>query len=456
MSTDIVIWGLIMKKQKKWALWTGLISSVVIALVALLAAFVPIKTKNGTYKSFFGAQSYSADLVEKMVITYTYDADSATIENAKDACKTIQNYLTGKGYVSASATPVGTNQIQVTLAKPSDGKALEDAMTLLGSYGVGVGSFEIKTSTSSTAESIIVGSKHVKKVSTTTSSGYYYTVVTFTDQGKALIQAAEAAAAEEGKSNSYYLFFGGSTSITGAQPFTYSQNFVNGDLYIGGFASEATAEQYQLLCEMGSLKVALNQADASDIMFENMVNVQSGLNVAQIILWSFCLAVSVAYLVIIALRHGAYAYIAAFIVNAIAISLALLLFVAMDFVELYASSIIAIAICVAVFNQLILSMFEKMRAQNNLGKDFDMSADSGYMQSLKLTIITGVSMLIIGLVSAVIFSGAIQAASTIIAVFGALSLLFILLITKWLFVALVKLFPVSKATLVWGGEKNEK
>ena len=445
-----------MKKQKKWALWTGLVSSIVIALAALLAAFLPLTTKNGTYKSFFGAQNYSTEVAEKLVVSYTYDSDSATIEDAKDACKTIQKFLNSKGYVSALAKPVGTNQIEVTIAKPSDAKALEDAMTLLGSYGVGVGSFEIKTSSSSTAESIIVGSKHVKGVSITTNAGYYYTVVTFTDKGKALIQAAEAAAASESKTNSYYLFFGGSTEITGGQAFTYSQNFVNGDLYIGGFASEKAAEQYQLLCQMGSLKVSLNQASTSDIMFENAANTSSGLNSAQIVLWSFCLAVIVAYLVIIALRHGAYAYIAAFIINAIAASLALLLFVAMDFVELYASSIIAIAISIAVFNQLILSMFDKMRAQKLLGKDFDMSADSGYVKSLKSTIITGVSMFVIGLVCAVVFSGAVQAASTIIAVFGVLSLIFVLLCTKWLFVALAKLFPITKATLVWGDEKNEK
>ena len=100
--------------------------------------------------------------------------------------------------------------------------------------------------------------------------------------------------------------------------------------------------------------------------------------------------------------------------------------------------------------------FEKMRAQKLLGKDFDMSADSGYMQNLKSTAITGVLMFVIGLVCAVVFSGAVQAASTIIAVFGVLSLIFVLLCTKWLFVALAKLFPITKATLVWGDEKNEK
>jgi len=445
-----------MKKQKKWTAWFGLVSFVVIALAAILAAFVPISGKRGIYASFFGAQKYSTELVEKMVVTYNYNADTATIGDAKKACKTIQNYLNSKGYVSATATPVGEDSIEVSLAKPQTGEDLQETMTLLGSYGIGVGAFEIKTSTSSTAEPIIIGSKHVKSVSITSSTGYYYTVVNFTDEGRALIQAAEVAAASQGKSNSYYLFFGGSSSITGSQAFTYANNFVNGDLYIGGFASESVAEQYKLLCEMGSLPVALESAKTTNITFENSVQLATKLSTNQIVLWSFCLAILVGYLLVIALRHGAYAYITAFLINAVVISLALLLFVAMDFVEIYSSSIVAIALSIAILNSFILSMFEKMRTQSLTGKDIDMCIESGYLKSITSTVVVCVTMLVVGIICAVAFSGATQAAAAIIAVFGTLTGLSVLLFEKWIIVALLKLFPKTKATLTWGGENNAK
>ena len=444
-----------MKRQKKWGYWTGLVAITVVAVFALLAAFVPINTKNGKYVSFFGGQTYSSNLTNRMTATYTYETEGATLSKAKEACQKIQKFLQGKGYVSAAAKAVGNNKIEVSLSKPTTGDGIQDALTLLGSYGVGVGSFEIKTSTDSSKESLIVGSKHVKNVSVTSSNGYYYTVVKFTKEGVALINASEAAALAGGSSNSYYLFFGGSTEITGSHAFTYTNNFIDDNLYIGGVAAQSAAEQYKLLCEMGSLPVSLNSANITDIVYEGGTGANHAFNTAQIVLWSFCLFVLVAYLLLIAIRHGVFAYVAAFLANAIVLPIALLLFVAMDFVELYGSSIAVIAICIGVLNALILAMFDKMRANKKMGKDKEMSIDSGYSKSILPSVVLCSTMFFVGLIAAIAFSGALQSAATIIAVFGVLSGLAVLTIVKWVFVALGKILPNNRITTTWEDAKND-
>ena len=443
-----------MKRQKKWATITGLAVVAVIALAAILFAFVPIKGKNGTYTSFFGAQKYSSDVTEKMVVTYTYNEDIATIADAKAACKKIQNCVAERGYVSCTASPVGANKIELSVAKPQTGADLQELITLVGASGIGVGSFEIKTSSTATDESIIIGSKHVKSIAISQTYGYYYTVVVkFNDKGKALLQAAEAAATEEGKTLSYYMFFG--SSVANSDALT-SDNFVNGDLYAGSFTNDTAAKQYKFIMEMGCLPVALESITLSDITFENSTSLTTKLNSTQIALWVFVLCVLAAYLILIALRHGAYAYISAFLSNAIVIPLALLLFSAMDFVELYSSSIIVFGLMTALFNTFILQMFEKMRAQKKLGKDIEMCIDSGFIKILMTVISVSCLLSLAGLICAVSFGGAIQSAGAIICVFAVLSALASLLLTKWLFVALLKLFPTTKSTLVWGDENNAK
>lgn len=435
-----------MKKQKKWLSWFWLSVVCVVSVAALVFAFIPMHFKNGDYHSFFGAQSYGIDLSDKMVVTYTYKTSSTgSQKDVQSACKKIESILRSKGYVSATVTPQGGDKIEVTLAKPDRGDKLQDAMTLLGSQGIGVGSLELKTENSATAKAVIVGSKHVRSISTVSNSGYYYTVVEFTQEGKNLLSAAEADAESNSKSVSYYLFFGGSSSITGGYAFTPSNNFVNGALYIGGFETAAAAEQYKLLCEAGSLKVDLNAARVSDINYQT----NSMATIGRIVLWVFALAVVVAFLVLIGVRHGAYAFVAAFISNAISISVALLLSVAMPWIEVSGASIVVFAICLAVLNINVLSMFERMRSEKLLGKEFDMSVDSGYNKSLFSTIAVGVAMLIGGLICAVAFSGSVQVCATFVAIFGVLNVLSTIGISKGVFNWLVSIAAPNKHTVVW-------
>lgn len=436
-----------MKKQKTWVSWTWLALAFTIFVGAIFAAFVPIHTNKGDYRSFFGAIKYSTTLSDTIKVTYNYKSpDGVTNPNVKSACKQIESVLSKNGFVSATATQVGSNKITVTLAKPNNSTDLQSAMALLGSNGIGTGGFEIKVENKSTAESIIVGSKHVKKVSILSNSGYYYTVVEFTEEGKQLLSVAESS----GSSVKYYLFFGGSSSITGGYAFTQDNNFVDGNLYIGGFADESTAEQYQLMCQMGSLPVELQSASVRDI---NYINTSS--NTTRIVMWSFVLAVIVAFTIAIAVRHGVYAFVAALTTNGLIATTTLLLMAIMPWVEVGVSTLAIIAISLSIANFGILAMFERMRNQHLGGKDTELSIDVGYTKSLLPTILTALIAFVLGLFTAVAFTGAVQAMGTVVAIISLLSGALIPSATYGIFACQYRVGKTNRHTLAWEAHKHE-
>ena len=441
-----------MRKQKLWVSWLELSLVCLLFFCTIIAAFVPIKFSSGEYYSFFGAQTYSSDLSDKLVVTYSYKSTSNTDKSSvDDACKTIEKILHNKGYASAIVTALGSDQIKVEMAKPDRGDQLQDAFSLLGNQGIGVGNFELKTENTADAEPLLTGSEHIKKISIVSNSGYYYTVVEFTTEGKSLLNNFQSVAESEGKSVSYYLYFGGSSEITGGYAFTPSSNFVNGDLYIGGFEDIEYAEQYKLMLDIGSLKINLNSATALDINSENNITK----NFSRIMLWSVSLFFIVMFILVIGIRHGLFAFVVSLINNVFIVALILLLSIAMRWVELSSIGLITWAICLSVFNLCLLFMFEKMRHEKQIGKDLSMSIDSGYMKSLLPTIGIGVLMFFIGLFCAVAFEGQIRVISTIISMFGVLTIFFVLCCAKGIFNWLIKVGRVNKRTISWGADNND-
>ena len=441
-----------MKRNNKLKRWIWFIGAAAVSIVTLVFAFIPMQFPKGEYYSFFGAQRYGIDLSDKIVVTYTYTTTAENTEkDVESACNKIEDLLHDEGYISATAVALGSNKIEVTVAKPDKGEQLQNVLQLVGSQGIGVGSLELKTENSSTAEALLKGSKHVKNVSVISSSGYYYTVIEFTAEGKALLSAYESQAASSSKTVSYYLYFGGSNSITGGYAFTPSSNFVNNSLYIGGFETADTAETYKLICEAGSLKVNLNSASIRDINYQTNENK----NVSRIVLWSLSLLIVVTFLTLIGARHGIFALISSLIGDIITIGISLLLCATMPWIELSSSSLVAYAIGLAVVNISMFSMFERMRREKIIGKDFAMSVESGYNKSLISTIVIGVSMLFIGIISAIAFEGAIQSCAIIISIMGTFNVLSTLAIAKLTFNSMSNVMKINKATVIWEGSNNE-
>lgn len=418
-----------MKKQSKKKSIILLTILAVIAAVLMVLSFVPVQLGKYDYNSFFKSIPLSSDLDEGISIIYNYKTDhlegSVAREKAVESTsKEIEKLLRENGYVGAKAAALGRNKIKIILSTPILAADLTKTMNLLGKGGIGCGMFELKAENKAEADALLNGQKHIKNVSVFSSSGSYFTVVEFTKAGKNILAEHEATAAATGQTVNYYLFFGGSSELTNGYAFTPSSNFVNGNLYVGTFDKKTYAEQYELFFRAGSFDVDLVSASTLDINF-----VKNEGSTALVILLVINLAVVLGFGVWFAVRYKLLAVVPVF-TNLFVISISLLLFASMQWMEISIAGLALSALCLAYINHETHKIFEAMRNERQNGKTIEFSIDSGYRKCLPGMVVTSIFLVAAGITIATIFGSVFASIGTIVAMTGIFSLFFNLFFTK--------------------------
>ena len=166
--------------KKKFAKLYIAILTIVLAVAAVFC-FVPMKWGNSFYNSFIGDLNFASDLQGGYYAEYKI-VNGNTDTKIEDAASEIQKVLTSKGYTNANIYAVNDNEtLRVEISAPNGGQTATDAISTLQT--IGVGAFEIKSSTSDDAV-VLSGSKYVSGVSVKNYNGQVMAYIEFNDAGQ--------------------------------------------------------------------------------------------------------------------------------------------------------------------------------------------------------------------------------------------------------------------------------
>lgn len=389
--------------MKKFSKTTAIVLSVILFVclgIGFVLSFVPIQFSKSKYVSFWNTMNVSTDMAGGMYGEYTITTENPSEKDIVDTVSLIREVFEEDGYKNVNVYATGSSKVRVELSYPNGDESISDAYSRLTNIGAGAFSLRSSSSTTSTTEDIVLeGSKYVKEVKVYTNNDSKYISIVFNKEGQ--VKYEELCTTVNASSGSIYLFLGDysqSISVTGATDFS-SLTLSNTD-----WNNMISLEQK---IKLGCAKVELDGTNAKiDTMSTTMSAGESSSSPEDKTFFSSNIyVVSMATLIVVAvllvsffaINYGFFALVAGI---SMMFNAYLFLFIAwlVPSFELSVSVLFALSVGLALIYVFAYDYARNVKSEYNLGKSLAASLESSRKRTLPSVIICGLTLLASSLV----------------------------------------------------------
>ena len=408
-----------MKKFKKS---TAIVLSVLIGLVVvigMLLSFVPIKSGAKTFVSFSGAMNVSSDITGGIYGEYQIKTENPSQKELVDSMAIIKDVLDESGYKNLNVYAVGNSKIRVEASYPAGDDTYSSVYTTLSN--VASGAFSLRSTSSIEEKTVqLFGDEHVKEVKVFTNNDTKSLAVVFNEAGQERYKQICSA------TTSIYLVLGDyNQSISASGVTDFSQLILSNTDWDNLIALEQKIKIGCMPIELDADTVKINTMSASLSAGESNSNIFDSsffTSTAYVVVFSALAVVVVLMLALFAARFGYYA-ILILITMLLNTFFFLSVMCLIPSVEFGLSTIMALAVGVAIIYSFAYNFANSVKTQYELGKTLHASLEQSYKKQLP-SLISSNTMLFVG--SLVMFAFSFGELSSAILVFAACSFLSLL------------------------------